>query len=459
MILRPKTISSSGDGGAPRHRLRLGAAHDEWNHVAIALVAMEEGFFAAEGLTEVELITFGDSSGELLDREKIQVDLLTQGVVDIGIDPRASFVLQAKDRKLPVCIVAARRKNHAFVLVGRKGLRDIHELRGATIKMGHPGGATDVMMRQVLKDSGLEPDKDFKISYVGGAMHDLAGVAQAFVDGEYGPAFLAKTAEADRLVADGYPVLADLGRLYPSRHDRVTAANENFCRSRPDLLKGFLKGMIRGCRYVLDAKNRERFKEIIIAAGFMTTERERHSFDGLLTAWYERISVDLSLPADGVELIVKEQKQAGNLSPSFETEDVLRLEALHAAQRELAAHSAPPLGISREASAINPLEEALPFQLFQDRHIEKLLGLLIFQLRIRQTHFVDRRLDCGLDRIGLRRNGPQDVVFVHRFEDARVFDSHGIAQRLERDFLVLSRHRGGFADRHEKGLRLGTIFL
>jgi NitT/TauT family transport system substrate-binding protein len=342
MILRPKTwLSSSGSGAPPHHRLRLGAAHDEWNHVAIALVAMEAGFFADEGLTEVELITFDDEHGEPLDREKIQVDLLAQGAVDIGIDPRASFVLQAKDRSRPVCIVAARRKNHAFVLIGRKGLRSVQELRGETVKMGHPGGATDVMMRQVLKDSGLEPDKDIEISYVGGAMHDLAGVAQAFTDGKYGPAFLAATAEADRLVAEGYPVLADLGQIYPSRHDRVTAANESFCRNHPDLLKGFLKGMIRGCRYVLDDHNRERFKEIIIAAGFMTTERERQSFDGLLTAWHERISVDLSLPADGVQLIVDEQKQAGHLSPSFKTEDVLRLSALHEAQRELSANSAP----------------------------------------------------------------------------------------------------------------------
>jgi len=264
------------------------------------------------------------------------VDLLARGSVDIGIDPRVSFVLQAKDRRQPVCIVAARRKNHAFVLIGKKGLGNIQELRGDTIKMGHPGGATDVMMRQVLKDSGLEPDKDVKFSYVGGAMHDLAGVAQAFTAGNYGPAFLAATAEVDRLVAEGYPVLADLGRLYPSRHDRVTAANEDFCKNHPELLKGFLKGMIRGCRYVLDDKNRERFKEIIIAAGFMTTERERQSFDGLLTAWHERISVDLSIPIDGVELIVNEQKQAGSLSPSFKTEDVLRLNALHEAQRELA---------------------------------------------------------------------------------------------------------------------------
>lgn len=337
MILQPKSwLSSSSARGSRRRRLRLGAAHNEWNHVGIALLAMEAGFFAEEGLTDVELITFDEESSELLDREAGQADLLAEGVVDIGIDPRTTFILEAKNQQKPVCIVAARRKNHAFILIGQKGLQSIQDLRGKSVDMNHRGGATDVMMRQLLKDSGLEPDRDVPFVYSGGAMHDLAGVAQAFTDGKYGPAFLATVGgEVDRMVADGYPVLADLRELYASRHDRVTAANEVFCRENPDLLKGFLKGMIRGCRFVLDLRNKDRFKKIVIDAGFLTSEREQHSFDKLFEAWQDRISLDLSLPRDGIDLIVEEQKKAGRISPSFTAEMVLRLDALHEAQKSL----------------------------------------------------------------------------------------------------------------------------
>src|SRR5512132_3522586 len=104
----------SGTGGA--RRLRVSAAHDEWNHVGIALAGIDQGFFADEGLVDVELITFPAESGELLDREAVQVGLIAEGVVDIGVDPRTTFVLEAKDRGEPVAIVGARRKNHAFVL-------------------------------------------------------------------------------------------------------------------------------------------------------------------------------------------------------------------------------------------------------------------------------------------------------------------------------------------------------
>jgi ABC-type nitrate/sulfonate/bicarbonate transport system substrate-binding protein len=338
MILQPKVwLNLSGDNRDTRVRPRVSAAHNEWNHVAIALIAMEEGFFAAEGLSEVELITFPENAGKLLDREAVQVELLAQGAIDIAIDPRAAFVLEAKDKDQPVAIVAARRKNHAFIMIGERGLKTIQDLRGAVVEMNHPGGATDVMMRQVLKDSGLAPDTDVRFSYNGGAMHDVRGVIESFKRRAYGPVIMVPVGEEPALVEAGYPILADLRTLYPSRHDRVTAANEIFCRNHPDLLKGFLKGMIRGCRFVLDPGKKEKLKEVLHQAGFLNTDEERRSFEDLFNIWHERISSDLALPIDGIQLIVDEEKRAGRITPSFRTEDVLRLEALQLAQAELVA--------------------------------------------------------------------------------------------------------------------------
>jgi len=339
MVLQPKVwLSCSGSGKGAGRRLRLSAAHNEWNHVGIALAAMEEGFFADEGLADVELITFDEAASELLDREALQVDLLARGVVDVAIDPRTTFVLEARDQGRAVCIVAARRKNHAFVLVGQKGLKSIQDLRGMTVEGGQRGGANDVMMRQVLSDSGLEPDRDVMISYGGGPMHDSAGAIQAFMEGKYGPAIL-KT-HVQPLIEAGYPVLADLKKLYPSRHDRVTGGNEIFVREYPQILRGFLKGMIRGCRFALETengrlKNKERFKEIVLKAGFLTSEREQRSFDNLFDDWQVRVSRDLFLPMDGIQLIVNEQKRAGKISSSFKVEEVLRLDVLREAQLDL----------------------------------------------------------------------------------------------------------------------------
>jgi ABC-type nitrate/sulfonate/bicarbonate transport system substrate-binding protein len=245
-------------------------------------------------------------------------------------------VLEAKDKNQPVAIVAARRKNHAFIAMGEKGLKTIRDLSGAALEINHPGGASDVMMRQLLKDSGLEPDSDVRFSYNGSAMHDFRGMIELFKAGKYGPAILVPVGEERALMEAGYPVLADLRRLYSSRHDRVTAANERFCEEHPDVLKGFLKAMIQGCRFVLDLGKKERLKEILQGAGFLSSDEERGSFEDLFNIWHERISSDLSLPIEGIQLIIDEQKRGGKISQSFDPESVLRLEALRLAQAELA---------------------------------------------------------------------------------------------------------------------------
>jgi len=334
IIEQPKVWLSLTQGTkGPRKRLRLSAAHNEWNHVAVALVAMEEGYFSDEGITDVELISFDESKEALIDRELHQVNLLAEGVVDVAIDPRATFVLEAKDKNRPVCIVAARRKTHAFILVGQKDLKSIQDLRGKTVDMGQRGGATDVMMRQVLKDSGIEPDRDVKFSYGGGPMHNLAAHIKSFRE-KNEPAKLVTERELEKLVAEGYPVLADLRKLYPSRHDRITAANENFTREHPELLKGCLKALIRACGFVLEM-DKARFTELMKDSGFLTSKNELESYDALFTAWEGRISKDLTLPRDGIDLIIEEQKKAGGISPSFKAEEVLRLDELKKAQVEL----------------------------------------------------------------------------------------------------------------------------
>jgi len=296
---------------------------------------MAEGYFADAGLTDVELIAFEEESGELLDREDVQLDLLAGGAVDIAIDPRASLVLEAAHAKKPIAIVAARRKNHAFVMMGR-GVKKISELRGMTIQGEHPGGATDVMMHQALKDLGLEPERNVKFVYSGGGMHDTARLAALFKKGEYGPALLVLAAEVPELVDAGCTVLADLRELYPSRHDRVTAANAAFAREHPDLVRGFLTAMMRGCRFALEKKNKARFVEIVRDAGFLTAEKEIRSFEGLFNSWYERLSPDLALPREGIQRIADEAAGAGKIPRAFNIDDVLRLDALAEAQRALA---------------------------------------------------------------------------------------------------------------------------
>src|SRR4051812_20777989 len=120
MLIQPRVwINASGrrDGSLPR--LRLSAAHDEWNHVGIALAAIELGYLAEEGLDDVELITFPEDSGKLLGRGAYQAHLRAGGEGDFGIDPPTHFPRGGRHGGGPQNLTAARRKNHAFLVMGQ----------------------------------------------------------------------------------------------------------------------------------------------------------------------------------------------------------------------------------------------------------------------------------------------------------------------------------------------------
>jgi ABC-type nitrate/sulfonate/bicarbonate transport system substrate-binding protein len=79
----------------------------------------------------------------------------------------------------------------------------IDELRGTTLYTSAPGGANDVMLRQVLCDSGIDPDEDVTITYTGDDMHDAVGAMDAFRAGRYGPVMLSSRVEP--LIKEGFP--------------------------------------------------------------------------------------------------------------------------------------------------------------------------------------------------------------------------------------------------------------
>jgi len=158
--------------------IRISAAHHEWNHVVIPLVAMAKGYFAEEGLNEVELVTLGN--------EAWQIEALSEGSIDFGVDPQTRFVLASADQGTGITIIGARRKSHSFVLVGQADIKSVQDLKGKRVVLGAKGMAGDIQARQMLKDSGLDLDRDIEFIYTG-AIHDTVRVKKIFFDrGHYG---------------------------------------------------------------------------------------------------------------------------------------------------------------------------------------------------------------------------------------------------------------------------------
>jgi len=311
------------EGRADDKAFRISAAHDEWNHLAIPLVAMERGFFAQEGLRHVELMATGD--------EADQVEGMAGGWIDLAVDPLTSMVLAANAEGKGVFIGGARRKGHTFHLFGAKGLKQMDDLKGKRIIIGAPDGATDIQAREIFRRFEMEPDKDIHFVYHGN-MHDMPQTFKLLEQGE-GEAVMVSVSFARHMEKAGYPMLVDGGQFFPPRQDRVTAVSDAALRERFDAVVSCFRGMMRAARVVLDPGEREPIRRLVQACGFATEEPEdRHRFDELLDSLYFRIDPAFTLPMAGLTEILKECQRDGQVPSKFQLESVLRLDPLKAAQ-------------------------------------------------------------------------------------------------------------------------------
>jgi hypothetical protein len=319
--------------GPVRDLFRISAAHDEWNHLLIPLLALDRGLFAREGLPAVEVIATGS--------EDDQVAGLHEGWIDVAVDALASLTLAANARGQRVFIGAGRRQGYTFFLIGARGIERLEELRGKRLILSEPYGVTAIQSREILRRSGLEPDKDVHFVYTG-VMHDNLRTRRALEAGD-GEAVMQPVTVARQMEADGYPLLVDGGQFFRPRHDRIMAVSGASLDEAPESLTACFKAMIDAARIVLDRSQAESMRDLVERCGFAVRGPEHGPvFDALLESLYFRIDPLFDLPSDGLGEIMGEAQRAGALPTDYEVDRALRLDALREAQQS--ASRASPSG-------------------------------------------------------------------------------------------------------------------
>ncbi len=84
-------------------------------------------------------------------------------------------------------LVALENKNPLFLVLRKDHpAKTVKDLKGAKLGMTRAGSGTDLSLRALLKDAGLEPDKDVAIIAVGGVSSANAALKAGQVDGFMG---------------------------------------------------------------------------------------------------------------------------------------------------------------------------------------------------------------------------------------------------------------------------------
>lgn len=160
---------ASVSAAQPREKVRVGMPSFSLSFVA-PKVAQARGFFQAEGL-EVELIQMATN---------ITVVALT--TKDLDYSTASGAILRSAVRGLPVKVVMYFNGRPLHVLMTKREVRGIEELRGKTVGFAGYGDTTEFMLRAMLRSANMELERDVKALGVSGSGPRLAALLAGKVE-------------------------------------------------------------------------------------------------------------------------------------------------------------------------------------------------------------------------------------------------------------------------------------
>jgi NitT/TauT family transport system substrate-binding protein len=145
----------------------------------LALYAAEQlGYFKAEGLTA----QFADFEGGAE-----VTTAMVGGSIDMGGTYIERPMILAEKGFGAKNLLAILNRNPIFLVVKKNlAVTDVKGLKGTKLGMTRAGSATDLALRALLKDAGLEPDRDVALIAVGSSTSAAAALRAGQIDGFMG---------------------------------------------------------------------------------------------------------------------------------------------------------------------------------------------------------------------------------------------------------------------------------
>lgn len=203
-------------------------------------VAVEEGYFVEEGI-KLELVTgFG--------ADKVMSALLS-GEADIGfMGSEASIYAYQQGANDKVMNFAQLTQRAGNFVVAREEMPDFQwtDLKGKDILGGRKSGMPEMVFEYILKEQGMDPEKDMNID----RSIDFGSTAAAFSGGQ-GEFSVEFEPSATMLEQEGVGhVVASCG--VESGYVPYTAysAKESYIEAHPELIQGFVRALQKGMDYV-----------------------------------------------------------------------------------------------------------------------------------------------------------------------------------------------------------------
>ncbi len=284
-------------------------------------VAIEEGYFAEEGI-DLELVTaFG--------ADKVMTAVLS-GEADIGFMGSESSIYTynegAKDYVVNFAQLTQRAGNF---LVAREEITNFkwEDLKGSYVLGGRKGGMPQMVFEYILKQNDIDPDKDLEINQ----SIDFGSTAAAFSEGQgaYTVEFEPHATSLEES-GKGY-VIASLGEDSGYVPYTAFSAKGSYIKENPEIIQSFTNALQKGMDYV-KKHSPEEIAEII-APQFNETDVK--TITTIVKRYYDQDTwkSDLVFEKESFELLQDILDMAGELSKRASYDDLVNTEYARKAAR------------------------------------------------------------------------------------------------------------------------------
>jgi len=299
--------------GAPAmalDRIRIAVSNPNMPNLTVAM-AQKNGLFKDEAL-EAEIIRMNPN---------VAITALATG--DVDYCQLFGAVVGGAIAGLPVRIVAGFLDNWPMTLIAQPELKALKDLKGKTLGISSFGATPDVAARMMIKQAGIDADKEIKILALGSDAARLMALKQRVVD------VVVISPPADtQMEKQGYRILARAYELFSFPYLGLGTHTRKI-KDKPDEIRRVIKATIRANRFIRD--NRDEAVRALIAWGKVEREFAYASYDALRNLF----NADGAVPEDGLKLVIEQARRNAKVIREIMPNEVVDLTFLHEAQAEL----------------------------------------------------------------------------------------------------------------------------
>ena len=279
-VLPVFTADARSQGNVASDRVVVSYPSKSITSFPILETAQRRGFFRRENL---------DVSAVYM-RGGIDIKAVLTGDADFGTG--STTAVTAFVAGAPLRVVMSLNSYVDQALYAQPKYRTLAELKGQSIGSLNPGGLVDTLLRKVIVQNGLSPERDFILLNMGGTPERYAALKAGTL-----AASMLSAPHSLHAEKEGFTKIAAT-RDYVDVPGTALVAHVDKIKKQPEMIKRFLRATLRSMSYIRE--NRADTMQMIAREFAMAPDIAALAYDKLV----ELLSVNGKIRVDGYQLLL-----------------------------------------------------------------------------------------------------------------------------------------------------------